>query len=217
MASRRRDEALDRERTEERRRQILDAAAEVFARRGYQRARTQEIAAVAGVAEGTIYNYFASKRDLLLALMQRMFEESTPGLLAQLEHKDAGRFLEGVIRDRYALLDRHRSVLLAIVPELLVDAELRDEYLRRVVGPLVRTLMPLVQRRFPDEQVRQFDPHVALPAMMGSVFFAYIVNELPQAPLGPPVSRERLVAELVRFVLHGIGRQVASFPEEVQA
>ncbi len=51
-----------------RRKSILDAAARVFARRGYERATTREIAAEAGVSEGTIYTYFASKQELLTEL-----------------------------------------------------------------------------------------------------------------------------------------------------
>ena len=49
---------------EARRNQILDAAAAVFAEKGFHRATTKEIAKTAGVSEGTIYNYFASKADL---------------------------------------------------------------------------------------------------------------------------------------------------------
>ena len=47
-----------------RRNQILDAAARVFADKGYHRATTKRIARQAGVSEGTIYNYFDSKGDL---------------------------------------------------------------------------------------------------------------------------------------------------------
>ena len=57
---------------EERRNQILDAAALLFARKGYKGATIREIAREAGVAEGTIYNYFDSKHDLLISLPQRI-------------------------------------------------------------------------------------------------------------------------------------------------
>ena len=49
-----------RRRPAERPAQILDAAERVFNRRGYDRATTREIAAEAGVSEGTLYNYFPS-------------------------------------------------------------------------------------------------------------------------------------------------------------
>lgn len=47
---------------------ILDAALRTFAKRGYSDTKVAEIAAEAGVAEGTLYNYFQSKEELLLAL-----------------------------------------------------------------------------------------------------------------------------------------------------
>jgi TetR/AcrR family transcriptional regulator, fatty acid metabolism regulator protein len=47
---------------------ILDAALKTFVKRGYPETKVAEIASEAGVAEGTIYNYFHSKEELLLAL-----------------------------------------------------------------------------------------------------------------------------------------------------
>jgi AcrR family transcriptional regulator len=51
------------------RRALLDAAAEEFARDGYKAANINRISLAAGFAKGTIYNYFPSKRALLLALI----------------------------------------------------------------------------------------------------------------------------------------------------
>lgn len=60
--------------------QILDTAAQLFARQHYHEVRMEDIASSAGVAKGTLYRYFADKEDLYLALtvhgMQRLFEES---------------------------------------------------------------------------------------------------------------------------------------------
>ncbi|MGF1510444.1 MAG: TetR/AcrR family transcriptional regulator [Myxococcota bacterium] len=49
----------------ERRKQIIKAAVDVFAERGFHRSRVSDIARRAGVAHGLIYHYFASKEDLL--------------------------------------------------------------------------------------------------------------------------------------------------------
>src|SRR5213595_1997968 len=54
--------------------QILDAATKIFAKKGFHRATIPDIAKEAGIAVGTIYNYFGKKEDLLLALMHRMNE-----------------------------------------------------------------------------------------------------------------------------------------------
>lgn len=48
---------------------ILDAAEQVFAERGFAAARVQDIAVRAGLAVGTIYNYFEQKEDVLFALL----------------------------------------------------------------------------------------------------------------------------------------------------
>jgi AcrR family transcriptional regulator len=52
-----------------RRAQLLDAAKRVFVRRGYSTANIADICEEAGVARGTIYQYFRNKRDVLIALL----------------------------------------------------------------------------------------------------------------------------------------------------
>lgn len=56
---------------DKRREQLLDKAAQLFARRGYARATTSELARAAGVTEPIIYRHFKSKRDLYVALIER--------------------------------------------------------------------------------------------------------------------------------------------------
>ena len=55
----------------ERREQLLDVAEKAFARHGYARATTAELAKAAGVTEPIIYRHFDSKRALFIALIQR--------------------------------------------------------------------------------------------------------------------------------------------------
>lgn len=50
--------------------EILDAARKVFARKGFDEATMDEIAAAAGLAKGTLYLYFKSKRDVYLKTLQ---------------------------------------------------------------------------------------------------------------------------------------------------
>lgn len=63
---------------------VLDAAAQVFAERGYA-ATTNEIAARAGVSIGTLYQYFRDKDALLVALAERHLAEAQAQLQATLE------------------------------------------------------------------------------------------------------------------------------------
>jgi len=65
------DRAEDAALADVRRRQILDAAADVFARRGFHAASMAEIARSFGMSAGHIYNWFDSKEAIIEALVER--------------------------------------------------------------------------------------------------------------------------------------------------
>jgi AcrR family transcriptional regulator len=67
-------------RTQETQARLLDAAAEVFVREGYEAAQLDTIAATAGRSKGAVYTHFESKEDLFLAL----FEHRTRACIQQL-------------------------------------------------------------------------------------------------------------------------------------
>ena len=62
-------------RESEKRRRILAAAQEVFAERGFDAARMEEVARRARVGKGTLYNYYESKEDLLIHAVIASMEE----------------------------------------------------------------------------------------------------------------------------------------------
>jgi TetR/AcrR family fatty acid metabolism transcriptional regulator len=64
---------------------ILKAAIKVFARHGFSRARTAVIAREARVAEGTIYNYFKSKDDLILTIFEQTWRDLIRALRTALQ------------------------------------------------------------------------------------------------------------------------------------
>ena len=59
----------------ERRRRILEASAQLFQRVGYDAARIEDIAVIAGISTGTFYNYFENKGDILLATVAMEVED----------------------------------------------------------------------------------------------------------------------------------------------
>ena len=65
-------------RDQDRRKTILRAAVEVFARKGYHGCRIADVAKEAGVAYGLVYHYFRNKEELL----QLVFEAGWGGFLA---------------------------------------------------------------------------------------------------------------------------------------
>jgi AcrR family transcriptional regulator len=72
----------DLELLEERRRQLVEAATEVFAERGYGRAGVNEIAERCGWSVGAIYRYVSSKEDILFLVCAEIFRRIGPESLA---------------------------------------------------------------------------------------------------------------------------------------
>jgi AcrR family transcriptional regulator len=79
-----------RERQERTRERLLDAASQVFARRGYHDASLEEVAAEAGFTTGAVYSNFAGKEELFLALAAREVEERVGEIRAVAEASERG-------------------------------------------------------------------------------------------------------------------------------
>ncbi|GAB4524331.1 MAG: TetR/AcrR family transcriptional regulator [Anaerolineales bacterium] len=73
--------------SEERSEQILEAASQVFAQKGFAATRMDDIAQVAEVSKGTLYLYFKSKDALITALLDRLFQHEMRDLSA-LQHAE---------------------------------------------------------------------------------------------------------------------------------
>jgi AcrR family transcriptional regulator len=119
-----------------RRTQILDAATTVFAEKGFHHATIKDIARQAGIADGTIYTYFASKTEVLLAILNRLNETTErEQQFARGSEQDVRSFFRAYLQQRIALLWPNAEVFRAVLPEMLVNAELRDLYYQQVLAP----------------------------------------------------------------------------------
>jgi AcrR family transcriptional regulator len=80
--------------TPERRRQqtrdyLLKAAAKVFAEQGFNGVSLDQVAAAAGFTKGAVYSNFTNKEDLLMALLESIYDEEMQGLRAVLAESGA--------------------------------------------------------------------------------------------------------------------------------
>jgi AcrR family transcriptional regulator len=92
----------------ETRRRLLEAATTEFAREGYDGANINRISKAAGFAKGTIYNYFPSKRGLMLALIDEVSESHIDFVLEQVQEEgDPGHRLERFFEAGFAFISDH--------------------------------------------------------------------------------------------------------------
>ena len=79
---------MARMRAQDRRRQLLEVAADLFARRGYRGTTTARLAQAAGITEPILYRHFENKQDLFVTLIEEVSREVLAGWQAALEGID---------------------------------------------------------------------------------------------------------------------------------
>ena len=90
---------------------LLESAEIVFAERGYTQATIVVIAKHAGVGEGTVYEYFRNKEDLLFAISEHRFNEHLDTFGEIFEIKNALRKLRRMVRYHFSYWLKHRHFL----------------------------------------------------------------------------------------------------------
>src|SRR5512142_2187178 len=154
--------------TAARRKQILDAATQVFAEKGFHRATIKDIARVAGIADGTIYTYFASKTEVLLGILNRLNETTERAQqLMPASEQDLRAFFTVYLRQRMALLWPNAEVFKAVLPEVLVNDELRALYFQQVLVPTFTVAEHAFQAPSATGQVRSVDVPLTVRAIAG--------------------------------------------------
>lgn len=154
-----------------RRNQILDAATTVFAEKGFHRATIKDVAHAAGIADGTIYTYFSSKTEVLLGILNRLNESTEREMQFALgSEQDVRAFFKAYVRQRISLIWPNAEVFRAVLPEMLVNAELRDLYYQQVLVPTFRVAEHYFLAQMEEGQLRKVDVPLAVRAIAGTVF-----------------------------------------------
>jgi len=165
--------------------EIMDAAIEIITEKGFKNATTKEIAARADMAEGTLYNYFKNKDDILMSIAERYvtvkrnWDVSTD--VDSLQTFITNLYTQSATDDRHTLM-KDREVLRALLPEFLTDKTLGSLYFERIVSPYLTMLeekLTILQERgiVGDYNVQ------ALSRMFYSNLIGYAVLEINGDPM----------------------------------
>jgi AcrR family transcriptional regulator len=115
------------------RERIVLTAERMFAERGYDATSTAKLAVEAGVPQGLVFYYFATKLDLLLAIVR---ERPTPQAIATEEWLEPGESVRELLDRVIAVLDaelyRHRHIRVIVFREAHLHPEI-DERARQLV------------------------------------------------------------------------------------
>jgi TetR/AcrR family transcriptional regulator len=177
-------------RAERTRATILESAEALFAERGFEATRLEDVAERVGIRRASIVYYFRDKRELYEAVLQDVFEELLAGVEAALEAP--GPLLARVdlaISAWVETIGRRPSLPRLLLREVL-DARGQAPVLRAQTEPFFALFRRVLARSEGDALVHHLDPAHVTGAIAGaSLFqltaFPVLVPELGADPLAP--------------------------------
>jgi TetR/AcrR family transcriptional regulator len=189
--------------SEDKRRRVLEAAKSAFANHGYAGTNVNLVAREAGISVGSLYQYFRSKEDVFLALI----EDS---------HVLLGRLLDEILEREHGFFDRVRAILHAAVDSSTSDPELLNLYIActtEELAPLAAKLSGNIEDVSSERYRRMVEEGKARKEIRADAepgLTAFCLDNLfmmVQFSFGSAYYRERLGLFL--------GKAVASRPDEV--
>jgi AcrR family transcriptional regulator len=153
-----------------RREQIITAARKVFARKGYQGTKTEDIADELGVGKGTLYRYFKDKRDLFMAVDQEGFKRLDMEVDKGYPVENPRERLKAIVRCFFEFFDSNPDL---IEIGMQMRTEFKDEYERRFTeghDQHIGRLTELMREGMAKGYFREADPAMAARALSALVY-----------------------------------------------
>ncbi len=178
---------------------LLDAAERVFGESGFERASIVEITRTAGVAQGTFYVYFESKKAIFAQLVDTLgrqlrqdLAEATAGLDSRMAMEEAG--CDAFLR----FIEEHRHFYRIIRQAEFVDEALYRDYYDRVAQGYIVGL----RKAMDAGEFIELEPEAVAYALMGIFDFLGMRWVLWDGRLPPRKIRQ----DVLRFISRGLRR-----------
>jgi AcrR family transcriptional regulator len=209
------EELKNEEEMTEKQKQILQASIKLFATKGFHASSTAEIAREAGVAEGTIFRHYKSKKDILLAVVAPVLVKfaapfvlkDVRAILAAQENKTFAQTITELYRNRLELLEANEKHFRIILQEAFFHEEIREALVSSIFQEARKMALPLIEARMASGELRQLPAEtvfrMVISAMVGLLLFKYVLtpDEFKQR------TDEEQIALTVDVLINGIANR----------
>ncbi len=203
---------LRQRRKQDRPQELLDAALELFVEKGFAATRSEEVAARAGVAKGTLYLYYPSKEELLKAVIRQSLGlqiSAAAETVAQFEGPSATLLSEVLAAWWQRVFDSPTSgVFKIVITEVRNFPEIADFYRQEVVEPGNQLIGRILERGIARGEFRSVD----LRSTVLSLILPMVMTCLHKHSLGacgaqdPLIDPKQFIRQHIELVLHGLLR-----------
>lgn len=194
---------------DEARHEILKAAMELFAKKGFRGTTTRDLAAQAGVNEAIIFRYFINKTELYRAILEEKVhqgrDEHYKEVEQQAQSSDPRSFLEFMGNKILERNEKDSTFMRLLLLSALEEHELADMFLASVAvrDPMVSYM----ERQMKEGTFRRVDPYLAARAFLGMFVCHVQMQEIFGEKKKREFDRSEVVKTFVSIFLAGMMSQ----------
>ncbi len=188
----------------EMRTRILRAAQKLFARKGFDATTTKDLARRAGVAEGTIFRYFPSKKTILIELATDGWVELLTDLLTELSEMANDRAVAQVMRRRMLNIHENVDLMRVCFFEAQFHPELRDRIQSEVIVKMNEVAEAFVETAMERGVYRKMNPKIVARVFVGMFAIAGFSQDTMLGGETDPQGMQEMAEGLADIFLNGV-------------
>ena len=181
---------------------LLDAAAKVFAERGYKSASVDAVVAEAGLSKGTFYWNFDSKEELFFALLDERIDQPFRAMMDFVRAAPADAVMSPLADIRFAAMVEHQRPLLLLMHEYWSVA-VRDERLRERYVAWYASLREMISATLAARHEVTGVPAAIPVEHMATAFIALGAGLSLEAVIDPDAVPGDLLGEIASLIYDG--------------
>lgn len=191
---------------EDRREQIIDAAMNIFAQKGFSRATNKDIAREAGITPGLIYHYFENKEALLKAII----EERSPLQLMRsipphMWSLPATTFLPSLLMQILEIVENERFIQLirVFLPEIIHNPGISTQGVT-IFQTVINFMESYLAKKMEGGELRQAHAALTAQCIIGSVMGFVLRRQILRDPLALQYTHKQIADTIVTTALQGL-------------
>lgn len=190
--------------TIQRQEEILKAALKIFSQKGFKGATTREIAEEAGVAEGTIFRYFKTKKEILFSLLEPYIVKTLADTIEEVSGENDEVILKAILKNRLKLISENKSLVKLLLIETQFHPEIKEQFVQQVVIRAVVLIEQFITKRIQAGAFRDVDPGIAARIFIGMAGVFVVWREFLQADKFISFDDDKVIDESVNIFLNGL-------------
>ncbi|MDQ0059511.1 TetR/AcrR family transcriptional regulator [Paenibacillus harenae] len=190
---------------------IVQAAADIFAQKGFAASSTSEIAQRAGVAEGTIFRHYKTKKDLLLSIVTPVMAKLiAPFVLRDFnkvldsKYDSYDQLLRAIIVNRIEFLEKHMQIFKIFIQEIPFHPDLQEQFQKLILSKVLEKLTVSVEKFQRDGSLIGWSPltiiRLSVSSLIGYVLARTLFGAKDSVNWDDEAEREATIT----FILKGL-------------